>query len=155
MGLPRSHSHPTASPKETVAFLNDRLGPATLDTQRIEKLLVDLDSDSFAVREAATHDLTRLRYEVDPLLLRRALENKPSLELRRRLEAILAEPKKPSTEALRTLRAIAVLERIGTPEARLTLKKLAGGADVPQTCAAQAALRRLNHGFTSSNGSVP
>ena len=121
------------------------------DTKRIEQLLADLDSDAFAEREAASRELIRLRYRVGPLL-RKALRNKPTLEVRRRLEAILVEPNRPSIEALRTLRAIAVLERIGTPEAQRILEKLAGGADAPETREAQAALQRLNRRDASANG---
>jgi hypothetical protein len=76
-------------------------------------------------------------------MLRQALQNNPSLEMRRRTEAILAAPRRPQAGDLRNLRATAVLERIGTPEARGMLEKLAGGAAAPETRAAQAALRRL------------
>ena len=133
----------TAAPVQTLALFQERLRPAEAE-KRIEKLLADLDSDSFETREAATGDLTRLLYRAEPIL-RRALQNKPSLEARRRIEAILAKPGLPSAEDLRALRAIAVLERIGTPEARRILEKLAGGAAAPETRAAQAALQRLKH----------
>ncbi|MGH7226650.1 MAG: hypothetical protein ACRELF_25825, partial [Gemmataceae bacterium] len=133
----------TTTPIPTITLFQDRFQPMT-DGQRIEKLRADLDSDSFSTREAATRDLTRLLYRAEPLL-RRALDNKPSLEMRRRIEAILAKPRLPLAEDLRALRAIAVLERIGTPEARRILEKLAGGAVSPETRAAQAALQRLKH----------
>jgi WD40 repeat protein len=131
------------APAQTVPFLNDRLQPRAVDTKRIKKLLADLDGASFEEREAASRELGRIRYEAD-ILLRRALEGKPSPEVRQRLQAILAGPKKPPADALRTLRAIAVLERIGTPEARRILEKLADGAAATETRAAQAALQRLN-----------
>ena len=76
-------------------------------------------------------------------MLGQALQNNPSLEMRRRIEAILAAPRRPQAGDLRNLRAIAVLERIGTPEARVILEKLGGGAPTAETRAAQAALRRL------------
>lgn len=150
------------APAQTVPFLKDRLQPVTVDRKRIEKLLADLDSDSFEKREAASRELVRMRYRTD-LLLRRALENRPSLEMRRRLEAILAGPKRPPAEALRTLRAVTVLERIGTPEARRILEKLAGGAAALETHSAQAALQRLyqrdasakDSSAASSKGRVP
>lgn len=131
-----------AASRQTLPLLREHLQPATLDTKRIEKLLSDLASDSFPARDSATRELMRLRYWMEPRL-RRALQGQPSLELRRRIEAILAEPKRPPAEALRTLRAIAVLERIGTPEARHLLKKLSGGAPARETQKAQAALNRL------------
>jgi WD40 repeat protein len=121
----------------SVPLLGTHLHPVAVDRKRIEKLMADLDDDSFQTREQATRELLGLRYRVEPML-RRALENKPSLEMRRRLEAILAEPKRPSPADLRMLRAIAVLERIATPEARRILEKLADRE-------AQAALQRLKY----------
>lgn len=138
----RAISQLAAAPRQTLPFLRNRLHPVTLDTKRIEKLLMDLDSDSFSAREAATRKLTRLRYRVRPML-RRALESHPSLEMRRRIESILTGEKRPPSEALRTMRAIAVLERIGTPEARSILEKLSGGAAARETSEARAALQRL------------
>jgi hypothetical protein len=132
----------TAAPAQAVSFLSERLQPAAVDVKRVEKLLADLDAEQFEVREAASRGLSRMRYRVEPTL-RRALEGRPSLELGRRLRAILAEPKRPSADDLRMLRAIAVLERIGTPEARRILEKLSGGAAVRETREARAALQRL------------
>jgi WD40 repeat protein len=126
-----------AAPAWSVPLLDAHLHRVTVDNKRIEKLLADLDGDAFETRENATRELTRLRYRVEPML-RRALENKPSLEVRWRLEAILAEPKRLPTADLRMLRAIAVLEHIGTPEARRLLEKLADRE-------AQAALQRLKY----------
>jgi WD40 repeat protein len=132
----------TAAPTQTIPFLGVRLRPTVVDSKRIEKLLADLGGDSFVAREAASRELTRLHYRVEPML-RRALESKPSLEMRRRLQAILAGPKRPLAEDVRALRAIAVLERIGTPEARCILEKLADGAACRETHEAQTALQRL------------
>ncbi|MGH7227479.1 MAG: hypothetical protein ACRELF_30065, partial [Gemmataceae bacterium] len=128
---------------QAIPFLKDRLRPAAADGKHIKELLADLDSDAFEKREAATRELTRLHYRADPML-RRALQDKPSLEMRRRIEAILAKPRLPSAEDLRNMRAIAVLERIGTVEARRILEKLAAGAASPEARAAQVALQRLN-----------
>ncbi|HWG43452.1 MAG TPA: WD40 repeat domain-containing protein [Gemmataceae bacterium] len=130
-------------PARTVPFLRTRLQPVTVDTKRIEKLLANLDSDSFEAREAAGRELTRIRYRIEPML-RQALEGNPSLEMRRRLQAILAEPKRPPREVLRTMRAIAVLERIATVESRRILEKLSTGAAARETQEAKAALQRLN-----------
>ncbi len=133
-----------ATPEQAVPLLRTNLEPASnKKVQHIEKLLADLDDDSFRTREAASQELSRTCYEAEPLL-RRALQGRPSLEMRRRLEALLAQPRRPSKEALRTLRAIAVLERIGTSEARCILEKLADGALTPETREAKAALRRWN-----------
>ena len=58
------------------------------------------------------------------LELRTALAKPRSLEMQRRIEAILAKHggRVPTPDGLRALRAMEVLEQIGTPEARqLTL----------------------------------
>jgi len=134
----------TDAPARTVLFLSERLRPMSRDSKGIEKLLADLQSDRFEARVAAAEGLSRMRYRAGPRM-RRVLENKPSLELRLRLEDILAQPNPTPAQALRMLRAIAVLERIGTPEARRILEKLAGGMAAPETRAAQAALQRLKY----------
>jgi WD40 repeat protein len=132
----------SAAPAEAAPFLKDHLRPVEVDAKRIDKLLADLDGDSFALREAACRELTQLSDRAEPIL-QRVLEGRPSPEMRRRLRAILAEPRRPPTDALRTLRAIAVLERIGTPEARRVLEKLSGGTPARETREAKAALERL------------
>jgi WD40 repeat protein len=140
----RAISQLSAAPGPTVSWMNEHLHPVAVDGKRIDKLFADLEGDSFEVREVASEKLARMRYRAEPML-RRALEGKPSLELRRRIEAILAEPRPQPIEVLRTLRAIAVLERIGTPEARRVLEKVAAGAEAPETSAAQQALKRLKY----------
>ena len=62
--------------------------------------------------------------------LRKTLKSKPSLELRRRAEAILDAIDKQilPPERLRVLRAIEALEMIGTDDAKAMLKELAKGA---------------------------
>ena len=141
----------TSAPAQTLPFFRDHLRPATAKDPVIDKLIVDLESDSFEQRQASTRNLTRLHYRAEPML-RRVLRDKPSLEMRRRIEAILTEPRIPQANDLRNLRAITVLERIGTPEARRVLEKLAGGADAPETRAAKAALVRLQHRSSSETG---
>jgi hypothetical protein len=114
--------------------------------EHLERLLKDLDSDQFAVREKATAELQKLGELAEPAL-RRILEGKPTLEQRRRIEPILAEldAKLPAGDALRSLRAARVLEYVGTSEARRLLRELAGGAEgAALTRQAQATLARLN-----------
>jgi HEAT repeat protein len=137
----------TAFGAETVAFLKDRVRPVPVDTQQhLDQLLADLDSDSFDRREAATRELSR--GVVAESVLEKALANRPSLEMRRRLEAILEDfpdwrTKNP--ELLRSVRAIWVLQQIGTPEARALLEKLAAGApSALQTQKAKDALQSLD-----------
>jgi hypothetical protein len=79
--------------------------------------------------------------------LRQTLANKPTLEVRRRVQAILERLRGPVTrpEVLQALRAVAVLEDIGTPAASRLLEDLAKGApEARQTREAQASLRRLD-----------
>lgn len=80
------------------------------------------------------------------MALRRALSNRPSMEVRRRIEDVLSklEPSTLPPETLQVLRAIEILEHIGTPTARRCLEALAkGAADARQTREAKASLRRL------------
>lgn len=140
----RAVSFLAAAPAWSVPLLGAHLHPMALDSKHIEKLLTDLDNERYEVREAASRELARQRYHAEPIL-RRTQQGKPTLETRRRIDAILDAPKRPPAEALRTLRAIAVLERIGTSEARSILAKVAGGATSPETRAAEAALQRLKY----------
>lgn len=132
-----------AASRQSLPFLAERLPRVSAEeAKQNAKLLADLDSDSFQARQAASRELARLHYRVEPML-RRKLRGQPSLDLRRRIETILAGPKQPLADDLRLLRAIAVLERIGSPEARAVLEKLSKGAPSRATHEAQAALQRL------------
>jgi hypothetical protein len=107
-------------------------------------LLADLDSEQFAVRDAAAQELEGMGSQIEPTL-RRLLESKPSLEVRKRVLAIQEKQRGvPTAATLRALRAIRVLEAIGTAEARQMLEKLVMGAPTArQTREAKAALQRL------------
>ena len=141
-----------AAPAQAVPMLRQRLRPATVvDDKRIEQWLTDLDSDDFSTRQSATRELASLYERIEPRL-RRALQDRPSLEMRRRLEQILETPYRLGSEALRLLRSVAVLERIGTAEARRILEKLSDGVDARETRAAKAALVRLQHRSPSETG---
>lgn len=133
------------APNDALAFLRGRVKPYTLASADVtRKLLTDLDSDSFAIREAAVKRLKELGPQAEPAL-RSALNDKPSLEQRRRIEDLLAAaPSPPSLEELRQLRALNVLEHIGTPEARRLLEDAAKGPpSAPLTRQARAALNCL------------
>jgi hypothetical protein len=113
--------------------------------ERLRRLIADLDSDTFAVRDKATKELAKIGEGAAPAL-RAALKDKPSLETRKRLEELIQriERKTLSAYELRILRAIDVLERQGTAAARELLKALAAGAsEALTTTAARAALKRL------------
>jgi hypothetical protein len=113
--------------------------------QRVARLIADLDSDTFEVREKATTELKDLG-EAVTADLRRALAHAPSLEAARRIEGLLGKPDKQGgrPKLTRELAAVLVLEYAGTPEAKEWLKELARGtAGARLTQEAKAALGRL------------
>jgi WD40 repeat protein len=129
-----------------VPLVRERLRPAPVpDAGRVARLLADLNSEKFPVRDGARRELEQLG-ELVEAELRGALGGNPPLEVRRRIEGLLQRLSGPVTspEQLRALRAVEVLERAGTPEARSALKALAAGAPAARlTQEAQAALGRL------------
>ncbi|HEV3262748.1 MAG TPA: sigma-70 family RNA polymerase sigma factor [Gemmataceae bacterium] len=145
---PRTHAAVWAlasAPEKAVALLKGRLRPAAgVGPERIRRLIADLDSDRFAVRDAASRKLDQVRTETEPAL-RQALAKKPSLEACSRLRALLAAPGLiRSSEVLRGVRAVQVLEQIGTPGARKLLKALSRGApEARLTQEAKTSLGRL------------
>jgi WD40 repeat protein len=140
-----------AQPKEALALLRKELQPIpVVPEQRIALRIADLNSAKFTVREAAARELEAWQERVEPHL-RRVLAGTPSLELQRRVEALLAKLDaarlSPSTVEVRALRMLELLEHLGTPEARTLLQELAAGApEARRTRAAQAALARLDAG---------
>jgi hypothetical protein len=134
-----------AVPDQSVPLLRDRVRPAPASQrERIERLIADLDSDDFDVRQRASRELEGRAADAEPALLR-ALARGPSAEVRRRIEALLELPRgAPPSEGLRPLRAVQVLERAASAEARQVLRDLARGEpDAPVTVEARAALARL------------
>jgi WD40 repeat protein len=133
------------APEQTVPMLRDRLHAAKAPSaEEMRRLLADLDNAQFERREKATKRLAELG-ELANTTLREALQRKPSLEMRRRIESLLAASRLAHTAVERRhLRAVRVLESIGTREARQVLKTLSEGAsDARRTRAAKDALRRL------------
>jgi HEAT repeat protein len=118
-----------------------RTGP---DAQLLARLISNLDDEQFAVRERASEALGKLGHAAEPAL-RRALEGKPSSEVRRRVAALLASlgEQAPSPDKLRLSRAVEALERLGTTEARKVLNELAAGSDTALAQQAQAAVARF------------
>lgn len=136
-----------AVPERAVPFLRERLKPVAPltagDRERFARLLADLNSDRFVVREKAAAELEKQGAAVERLL-RQALAGKPGLELRRRLEELLGKLDAGSPTRLRMLRAVEALEHAGGAEARRLLKELAGGApEAWLTREAKASLDRL------------
>jgi RNA polymerase sigma factor (sigma-70 family) len=134
------------SQEQAVAWVREHLPPSQkADMEQVARLLQDLDSDRFAVREAAAAALRRLGELVAPAL-RQALDGKPSAEVRRRVSGLLEQLDRGTTpEQLRSLRVIEVLERTGKPATRKLLQELARGAPAArQTQEANASLDRLD-----------
>jgi tricorn protease-like protein len=97
-----------------------------IDPRQIEQYVAELDHQRYKVRERASEELARVGLAALPAL-RRALEGKPSLEQRRRIEFLLErlQPTNVPPEEMRWLRAIEVLETVGSKEARQLLQTLA------------------------------
>ncbi|MSR53445.1 MAG: hypothetical protein EXS09_09190 [Gemmataceae bacterium] len=135
-------------PVEAVPFLKEQLKPipgVKLDVTKIAKLITDLDSPRFPVRETATRDLERMG-SLASVAIAEALK-KPTIsqEMRERLEKLKDKVNKPDSglEWIRPLRGVEVLERLGTPEAIAHLKEIAAGGDAPPTRVAREAIGRL------------
>ena len=142
-----------AVPEQAVPFLQERLRPAAAtQNEHLARLIGELETGSRARRTSAVRELERLGEVAEPML-RNALKEKPTLELRRRVELILAKLSGPDQdpEQLRGLRAIECLEHMAVPGARGLLKQLGGGAPEARiTLEAKAALRRLESRRDSS-----
>jgi WD40 repeat protein len=134
-----------ADPAACVPFLQRRLRPAEVDTDRLVKLLAALDGDDFDRREEASRELAKLGDLVGGDV-RKALEGDPAPEARRRLAELAAKLDRPVEDAdqARALRGVEVLEHIGTAEARRLLDEIAKGAPGARlTREARAAQARL------------
>jgi hypothetical protein len=135
-----------SAPKQTLPFLEKHLRPvAGGDQKAIERWSADLSSTSFAARQKAAEELEK-QGELAVGALEKILADNPPLDLRRRVEGLLAKVATTplSAEQRQTLRSIRVLARIGTPEARQVLETLAGGLEGARvTREAATALKRL------------
>lgn len=136
-------------PTQAIEALRERLQPiATPRPEQVQAWLTDLDSNEFAKREQAFEEL-RKRGRLVETELRQGLAAKPTLEMRRRLERLLAELGSDEAglqpgDALRGRRAVQLLETLATSEAVKELKRLASGAPrAALTADAQGALDRL------------
>lgn len=76
------------TPKETVQFLKGNLYPVKADAKRVEKLIADLDSDKYPVREAAAQQLEYLGKYIKADLEKAAADGK-SEEVKRRAKQLL------------------------------------------------------------------
>jgi WD40 repeat protein len=132
-------------PDEAVRLVKERLRPAASPNDRdVARWIADLGADQFAVREKATEELERVGDLAGPAL-RTKLADKPSLEVRQRIDQLLTRIARPSPSSLRDLRAVELLEIVGGVEAKKVLETLASGAEGARlTEEARASLARLN-----------
>lgn len=133
-------------PEASIGFLKESLrrAPQPPDAAMIERWIADLDSSKYVVRDKAYNALAELGGLAVPAL-RDALAGKPSLEMRLRIERLLARDRGAlPTYMLRPLRALGVLESIGTPDARQVLATVAREAPAGRLKdEAEAALKRV------------
>jgi HEAT repeat protein len=137
-----------AFPTRAVPWIAQRLRPLPRDEEaarRLPRLIAELDSEDFQVRQKAARELDRMGEAAVPTL-EKVLAGKPSPEVRRRAEELVARwsPATLSGDRLREVRAVEALELAGTREARRHLEALAGGdTGGLRTREAKAALERL------------
>lgn len=133
-------------PEQAESLFKDKFaGLKKLDVQRLTRLIADLDSDDFKTRESASKELAMLGQSAEKAL-REELKGKPTLELRRRIQDLLAklDGRDDDPEQRRLYRVIEVLERLGTSEARRLLHELVEAAPDSDTARqAKASLERL------------
>jgi len=136
----------TRHPLMSVKYLQTKLEPTqNVAAERVKQLLTNLDNASYAVRDKASEDLTRIADQIIPAL-QKAQSESMSSEKTRRLSEIFekASEQRSSPENLRLVRAVEALERIGTADAASYLQVLAGGAPgAILTTAARDAVERL------------
>ncbi len=138
-----------AVPEQALPFLAGALQPVKApEPAAVARLIEDLDSSEFKVRERASQNLEQLG-EAVVSALRQAKKGEVSAEQKRRIDQLLADLDGPvlGPEQVRAIRAVAILEQIGTAEARKLLTRLAGGAAGARlTQEAKPGLDRLKKG---------
>ncbi|MBI2933899.1 MAG: WD40 repeat domain-containing protein [Planctomycetes bacterium] len=131
---------------EAVPFIRERLEKGDEKPEVIAQRITELDSDDLDTRERAEEALKRIGPEAEPAM-RKAIGANPSVELRGRIEQILALGQsriQRGTSALRRRRTIHVLERIRTERAKATLEWFANDAPSEREREiTRAALKRL------------
>ena len=133
---------------QAMALLQSRVRPAAApDPKRLARLIADLESDGFETREAAVRELVKIGELAEPTL-QAALDRKPLVELRQRIELVLdriVAERTLAAEDLRAIRVVELLEGNPTADARGMLESLAkGAAGARLTREANAALQRLS-----------
>jgi WD domain, G-beta repeat len=135
-----------ADSEQTIAKFGQRIRPVNeADANQTARLIRELDSDDFALRIKADAELAILG-ESARLALEQALQRKPSLDVSRRICALLdqLEPEH-SPDQLRLLRAVEAVEQMRIPKSRELLASWSLGIPTARlTREAKASLRRLD-----------
>jgi WD40 repeat protein len=134
----------SAAPAQTASYLGERLRPArSAKKEEVDRLIADLDSDDFQIRDKATGELAELGETVQPAL-RKVIDGEPSAEVRSRVNGLLEKLATPTPELLRHFRGLEALEAVGGAEARQVVEKIAKGAvEARLTRDAKASLKRM------------
>ncbi len=130
-------------PQFAVEFLAERIAPSTRpDPDRVRELIVQLDSDQFAERDAAGRELAGYGALVKADLER--AQESPSAEVRIRARTLLRRIS--DRVPIRSERALEVLESLKTDSALRLLEELASGvAEDPVTIEAKRILYNQRH----------
>jgi hypothetical protein len=145
--------------KKVVPFLKDNLKADKLklpqaDEKKVAKLIADLDSDSFDVREEAEAALAKLGSGA-AAAIEKAIKTAKSAEQKMRLARLL-EKSKDQPELTRARRAIEVLVALRTDEAKELLTALSKGGDKEWlTQAAKKGLERAKAKLPERKEPVP
>ena len=135
-----------ADPQGTLRLADAELRDAqsAANAERVRRLIVDLDADSFTTRERASKELAAVGEPARPALVQ-AVREGGSTEVKKRAAAllILLGTEGLTEGQLRAMRAVRLLEKISGSPARRVLERLAEGSVYdPVARAAVASLRR-------------
>jgi WD40 repeat protein len=135
--------------ENSAAFLRRRLADAPpVPADRVEKWVAELNSDTTAVRDAATRELEKVGGLAEPALRRALAAGPPAAagdRMRQLLSPLLAPADRPPPDGLRVARGLDALEMAGDDPAREALRGLAADASDPRVrSGAAAAVLRLN-----------
>jgi outer membrane protein assembly factor BamB len=132
-----------ACPDQAAAKLSRLESVDPVGPKLIARLIAELDAEDQDVRDRASRELGKAGAAAD-LPLRAALATDPSLEMKKRISALLKALDKPDPIRVRFLRCVEILEALATPKALKILERLAGGAEGAEaTQDAKAALARV------------
>jgi WD40 repeat protein len=134
-----------SNPAGAVELLRRRLQPARLDAAALNRVLADLESEKFTVRDRAVTELGKVGRNAVPTVRARA-DKAESLETKRRLQRFLEQHDTGTLlpDELRAVRCLEFLEHAATPAARKLIAELSKGEPTADlTMRALSAQRRL------------